>query len=150
MDVWTFLSGLKVSSELAAFVTLTVIFLVFRLYESREANKLQRSIAHAFDERLENLGQLQERVATSFQVQIREMDKRTYDNQLRYQEQLQVLTESHIKVSRESINALAKIEGAFNSQNVRLENVERTVSDFARVALPKPKRDGHGPTGDHT
>ncbi len=135
----TFLNGLKVSPELAAFVAIVIIFLLFmwRIIKFG-VDKLatsQQAIADANDKRLAAQSELFERVTIKFQAQLDRFEQRGFDNQVRYQEQLRVLTESHIMVSREHITALAGIQGAFQGQAARLEQVERLVGEIGRAGL---------------
>jgi len=141
--MWEFLSKLPVSPELGAFVIVVVIFLFFtwRLvkFAVDKLTAAQLAIAGANDKRFAAQSESFERVMVKFQDQLDRFEQRGFDNQVRYQEQLRVLTDSHIMVSREHIAALAGIQGAFQSQAVRLEQVEKLVGEIGRAGLPKPR-----------
>jgi hypothetical protein len=143
-SIVTFLSGLRISPELAAFVALVVLFLIF-IWRSvkfgvEKFTASQSAIAAVSDRRLEEMSSTVERIADKFQVQLDRFETRGFDSQMRFQEQIRSLTETNVAVNREHIAALTGIQAAFQGQAMRLETVERIVGEIGRSAIVPPGR----------
>lgn len=143
------LKGMPISPELGAFVAVVMLFLYFI---GRWMSGINATISRVSDANNEQIAKVLEAnnahnkaIADDFQGIVRDLNRDARASQRNYQEQLQVLTDSHIKVSRESINMLGDIkvgfrdiEHAFRAQVVKLEVVEGDVRDLKQHRLPPP------------
>lgn len=143
------LKGMPISPELGAFVAVVLIFLWFIGHWMAGINKTITNVSDVNNDQiarvLEANNAHNKAIADEFQGIVRDMNKDARASQRNYQEQLQTLTDSHIKVSRESINMLGDIkvgfrdiEHAFRAQVVKLEAVEGDVRDLKQHRLPPP------------
>lgn len=125
------LKGLPISPELGAFVAIVLIFLVFI---GRWMSGINATITKVSDAN----NQHNKGIADEFQAIVRDMNQAARASQKNYQEQLQALTDSHIKVSRELMIGFREIEHGFRAAAVKLEAVEGDVRDLKRHRLPEP------------
>jgi chlorite dismutase len=132
------LKSLPIPIELGAFVFFALIFLVFRAREMSAVNATLAKIA-------DNNNSHNKGIADEFQGIVRDMNRDFRASQKNYQEQLQSLTDSHIKVSRESINMLNEIkigfrdiEHAFRNQSSKFASIEDEVRNLKQGRLEGP------------
>lgn len=136
------LKSIPIPIELGAFVAFTLMFLVFRAREMGALNSTLSKIAD--DNNKHNKG-----IADEFQGIVRDMNKEFRASQKNYQEQLQSLTDSHIKVSRESLSMLNNInmgfrdiEVAFRNQSAKFLSIEDEMRNLKQGRLEGPKESG--------
>jgi hypothetical protein len=143
----TFLSGLRISPELAAFIALVVLFLAF-IWRAVKfgVDKFTATQAAVADARLASIAATVEKVADKFQAQLDRFEQRGFEGQLRFQEQVRSLTETNVVVNREHIAALTGIQAAFQSQAARLDGLERVVVEISRARLESGPRAGRTTT----
>lgn len=150
------LKGIPIPVELGAFVALSLIFLVFVSRMMSELNRTLTRITDANRDRYKELFEKQniqseahnlrlKEIAEEFQTTVRDLNRNATASQRNYQQQLQTLTDSHIKVSRESIAMLSEIksgfgeiENAFRAQTLELEGVKRDIRDLKNQHLMPP------------
>jgi hypothetical protein len=149
-SIITFLSGLRISPELAAFVALVVLFGLFSWRALKfgvdKFTATQAAVAEVADKRLQALGTAVERISDKFQAQLDKFEQRGFENQLRFQDQVKSLTETNVSVNREHIAALTGIQAAFQSQATRLDALERVVVEISRARLESGPRAGRTTT----
>jgi hypothetical protein len=146
----TFLSGLRISPELAAFIALVVLFLAFIWRAVKfgvdSCRATQAAATASPDARLASIAATVEKVADKFQAQLDRFEQRGFEGQLRFQEQVRSLTETNVVVNREHIAALTGIQAAFQSQAARLDGLERVVVEISRARLESGPRAGRTTT----
>jgi predicted ABC-type ATPase len=95
----------------ASAVAVIVVVMLFLKQQDR-INAMLESITKSFNDQV---GDSQK----TFQEQILRLTRQQYDNQKRYQDQIQSLIDAHIKVSRETILALKSLEAGLKEAKDR-------------------------------